>query len=285
MDEKIKVLGFAGSLRKGSYNRALLRVAKGLVPEGMELEIFELDDIPLYNGDVEEQGFPEPVQEFQNKIREVDALLVVTPEYNYSIPGVLKNAIDWASRPPTNCAIVGKPVAVTGASTGRFGTVMDSLPGNRMPMNKVVSGTATTRIARTHQRCLIFSKLGSQKRRIPMPSRIRSAIQPNHPLSPCGGSMYAAFWMRVTIFCMCNLGDPPWDHYNIGRNRLHKACLTDSDFCLAVEIRPGDPIKQRAGTGATGLDLFKPLEFFVGSLLETLFRKNAPVGLGLALGV
>lgn len=127
MDEKIKVLGFAGSLRKGSYNRALLRVAKGLVPEGMELEIFELDDIPLYNGDVEEQGFPEPVQEFQNKIREVDALLVVTPEYNYSIPGVLKNAIDWASRPPTNCAIVGKPVAVTGASTGRFGTLRSQL--------------------------------------------------------------------------------------------------------------------------------------------------------------
>lgn len=121
--QPINVLGFAGSLRKGSYNRAALRAAKQLEPETMRLEIFELDNIPMYNGDIEAQGFPASVQEFQGKIRMADALLIVTPEYNYSVPGVLKNAIDWASRPPTDFALNGKPVAMMGASTGGFGTV------------------------------------------------------------------------------------------------------------------------------------------------------------------
>jgi len=127
MDGRLKVLGFAGSLRKGSYNRATLRKAVQLAPDNMDIEVFELDNIPLYNGDVEAKGFPEPVQEFKNKISEADALLIVTPEYNYSVPGVLKNAIDWASRPLTETPLEGKPVAIMGASTSRFGTVRSQL--------------------------------------------------------------------------------------------------------------------------------------------------------------
>lgn len=125
--DTLNILGFAGSLRKGSYNRAALRAAQHLAPATMSIEIFELDDIPLYNADVEEQGFPEPVQEFKRKINEADGLLIVTPEYNYSIPGVLKNAIDWASRPPTDSPLIGKPIALMGASTGGFGTVRGQL--------------------------------------------------------------------------------------------------------------------------------------------------------------
>jgi len=120
---EIRVLGFAGSLRRGSYNRALLRAAVELDPEGMHLETFELDEIPLYNGDVEKEGFPEPVQRFHQAIAAADALLIATPEYQYGIPGVLKNAIDWASRPPGKAPIVGKPVAIMGATPGLWGTV------------------------------------------------------------------------------------------------------------------------------------------------------------------
>jgi len=117
----IHVLGIAGSLRKDSYNRALLMAASTLLPEGMTLEIADIREIPLYDGDVEAQGVPEPVYALKNRIQNADALLIVTPEYNYSIPGVLKNAIDWFSRepdPPLN----GKPAAIMGASIGMFGT-------------------------------------------------------------------------------------------------------------------------------------------------------------------
>jgi len=120
MDKIISILGFAGSLRKGSYNRALLRTALDLVPEGAKLEIFDLDGIPVYNQDLEPQR-PQKVIEFKAKIKAADALLIVTPEYNYSIPGVLKNAIDWASRPPTDNVFQGKPVAIMSASTGMLG--------------------------------------------------------------------------------------------------------------------------------------------------------------------
>jgi len=118
----IHVLGFAGSLRKGSYNRAILRAATELLPAGMSLEIFDLLPIPLYNADVEAIGEPEPVQEFKARITAADALLIATPEYNYSIPGVLKNALDWASRPSKDSPLNGKPVAMMGAG-GMFGTV------------------------------------------------------------------------------------------------------------------------------------------------------------------
>ena len=117
MAAPVRVLGFAGSLRTASANRGLLRVAAEALPEGMELEVFDLAPIPLYNGDVEAKGFPEPVQAFRERIAAADALLIACPEYNYSMPGVLKNAIDWASRPPSQ-PFAGKPLAIMGAGGG-----------------------------------------------------------------------------------------------------------------------------------------------------------------------
>lgn len=121
MAEHFRILGIAGSLRKGSYNRATLLAAAQLVPEEVTLEIFDLDGIPPYNQD-EEAHPPARVVEFKARIRAADAILFVTPEYNYSIPGVLKNAIDWASRPYGDSAWDGKPVAVMGATVGQMGT-------------------------------------------------------------------------------------------------------------------------------------------------------------------
>jgi chromate reductase len=121
MNKKVSILGFAGSLRKGSYNRALLRAALEMVPEDAKLEIFDLEGIPPFNQDLESQP-PDKVKEFKAKIRAADAILIVTPEYNYSMPGVLKNAIDVASRPYGDNAFDGKPVAMMGASVGMMGT-------------------------------------------------------------------------------------------------------------------------------------------------------------------
>jgi len=120
-DTRLTILGIAGSLRRASYNRALLRVTQQLVPANVTLDIFDLAGIPLFNQD-EEERLPPTVVEFKTRIRAADAILFATPEYNYSIPGVLKNAIDWASRPPGDNAWSGKPVAVIGASIGRLGT-------------------------------------------------------------------------------------------------------------------------------------------------------------------
>jgi chromate reductase len=118
----IKILGIAGSLRNGSYNKAALRAAKNLVPENATLNIFEhLGEIPLFNQDLENNP-PGAVIELKKAIKEADAILFVTPEYNYSIPGVLKNAIDWASRPYGDNSWEDKPVAITGASPGMLGT-------------------------------------------------------------------------------------------------------------------------------------------------------------------
>jgi chromate reductase, NAD(P)H dehydrogenase (quinone) len=119
---KIKILGFAGSLRQGSYNRALLRAASQLVPPEATLEIFDLEGIPLYNAD-QESYMPEKVKAFKQKIREADALLIVTPEYNHSVSGVLKNAIDYASRPAGDNPFNDKPVATMSASTSLMGGV------------------------------------------------------------------------------------------------------------------------------------------------------------------
>ena len=120
MNQPINILGFAGSLRKDSYNRALLRTAFELTPKEAKLEIFELDGIPPFNQDLE-LSVPDKVVEFKRKIKEADALLIVTPEYNYSIPGVLKNAIDWASRPHGDNSFENKPAAIMSASTGILG--------------------------------------------------------------------------------------------------------------------------------------------------------------------
>jgi chromate reductase, NAD(P)H dehydrogenase (quinone) len=119
--KKISILGFAGSLRKGSFNKAILRAAVELIPEGAEIDIFDLEGIPPFNQDLEGH-LPERVKEFKDKIREADAILIATPEYNYSVPGVLKNAIDWASRPYGDNVFSGKPLAIMGASIGMLGT-------------------------------------------------------------------------------------------------------------------------------------------------------------------
>lgn len=121
LDQKVHVLGIAGSLRQGSYNRSALRTAQKLAPAGMEIEIFDLEGIPPFNQD-NELDPPARVIELKSRVRSADAILFVTPEYNYSVPGVLKNAIDWGSRPPGDNIWGGKPAAIMGASPGRFGT-------------------------------------------------------------------------------------------------------------------------------------------------------------------
>ncbi len=121
------ILGISGSLRQGSYNSALLRTTKGLMPEGADLIEGSIADIPLYNGDDEAAtGIPPAVRTLKEQIAAADGLLLFTPEYNNSIPGVFKNAIDWASRPPKDIGRLfgGRPVAVLGASPGWFGTIL-----------------------------------------------------------------------------------------------------------------------------------------------------------------
>jgi len=121
MANPITILGIAGSLRKASYNRGALRAAQQLAPADAKIEIFDLDGIPIFNQD-DDARLPERVTQFKAKIRAADAILISTPEYNYSIPGVLKNAIDWASRPYGDSAWDGKPVAIMGATPGMLGT-------------------------------------------------------------------------------------------------------------------------------------------------------------------
>jgi chromate reductase len=120
MNSKLKILGFAGSLRKASYNKSLLRAAANLMPEDTNLEIFDIDGIPAFNQDTE-KNMPEKVKDFKSKIREANAILISTPEYNYSVPGVLKNAIDSATRPYGDNPFNEKPVAIMSASVGMLG--------------------------------------------------------------------------------------------------------------------------------------------------------------------
>lgn len=121
-EETLHVLAFAGSLRRASYNRGLLRAAMETAPADVVVTMFNLSPIPPYCMDLEAGGGPEPVQELKAAIAAADALLIATPEHNYSFPGVLKNALDWVSRPANSSPFIGKPVAIVGASSGRFGT-------------------------------------------------------------------------------------------------------------------------------------------------------------------
>src|SRR4051794_3867964 len=120
--KQLNVLGFAGSLRKASLNRSLLRAAQELAPAGMTIDIVDLISVPLYNGDVEAAGDPRPVADFKQSILSADAVLIATPEYNHGVPAVTKNAIDWASRPPRQAPMNGKPVGIIGASPGMTGS-------------------------------------------------------------------------------------------------------------------------------------------------------------------
>ena len=120
----LRVLGIAGSLRQGSYNRALLRNAIEVAPPELRIAAFErIGEFPLYDADREARGIPEPVAALRSAMREADGILIATPEYNHSIPGVLKNAIDWASRPAGQAAYDGKPVGIIGATPGRGATI------------------------------------------------------------------------------------------------------------------------------------------------------------------
>jgi NAD(P)H-dependent FMN reductase len=123
----LTIVGFSGSLRRQSYNSALLRAAAAMMPAGSRLDMASIRTFPLYNGDDEAaQGIPADVASLKDAIAAADGLLIATPEYNNSVPGVAKNAIDWLSRPPSDIARVfaGKPVAVIGASPGGFGTIL-----------------------------------------------------------------------------------------------------------------------------------------------------------------
>jgi len=120
--DQINVVGFAGSLRRHSFNRGLVRAAAESATSGIRVEVFDLTDIPLYNQDVEDAGEPASVVALKRAIARADALLVATPEYNHGVPGVLKNALDWASRPRATSPLRDKPVAVTGASPGNGST-------------------------------------------------------------------------------------------------------------------------------------------------------------------
>jgi chromate reductase len=156
MQQTTEVLGIAGSLRRDSFNKALLRAAQQLAPPGMMINIYEdLGSIPPYNTDVEAEAYPEVAKELKRRIRAAEGILIVTPEYNYGLPGVLKNAIDWASRPyPGDSAWEGKPLAIMGASPGQSGTVRAQLQLrqtaiflNMLPLNRpeVLVGRADTK--------------------------------------------------------------------------------------------------------------------------------------------
>ena len=153
MSGPVHILGIAGSLRRESYNRAALRAAGRLLPDGATLDIFELDGIPGFNQD-DERTPPVTVVELKRRLRAADAVLISTPEYNYSVPGVLKNAIDWASRPYGDSAWSGKPAAIMGASVGAIGTARAQYHLRQMfvflnvlPINQpeVMIGNAATR--------------------------------------------------------------------------------------------------------------------------------------------
>lgn len=140
MAETIRIAGISGSLRKNSYNTATLHAARELAPEGMEIDIITLHDFPLFNEDVEAQGWPAPVQAVRDRVENVDGVIFAVAEYNYGMSGVLKNGIDWLSRPTGKGPIVGKPVGIVGASLSMVGTaraqeqVRQAAFYNKMPL-------------------------------------------------------------------------------------------------------------------------------------------------------
>jgi chromate reductase len=151
----LDVLGIAGSLRRDSHNRALLRAAQEVAPAGVAVRVWDgLGGVPLYDGDLEEAGMPGPVVEMAEAVKRSGAVLVVTPEYSQSIPGVLKNALDWAARPPGRSPFRGKVVAITGASPGILGTARAQMDLRRVlaAMGAFVVPSPEVLVAQAHQK-------------------------------------------------------------------------------------------------------------------------------------
>ena len=163
----LRILGICGSLRKGSYNALLLRAYADWAPPETMIETAHIDEIPAYNEDVRQVGFPPSVGRLRDQVQRADALLIVTPEYNYSIPGVLKNAIDWVSRPP-NQPFNEKPIAITGASPSMLGSARAQYDLRRcfVFLNSFVLNQPEVMVAQAHERFDKAGKLthqGSQK--------------------------------------------------------------------------------------------------------------------------
>jgi chromate reductase, NAD(P)H dehydrogenase (quinone) len=160
------VLGISGSLRRGSYNSALLRVAIESAPQNMQMETGRIDDLPLYNDDVRLAGYPPPVQRLREQIARADAVLIVTAEYNYSIPGGLKNAIDWASRPPDQ-PFNEKPIALMGASISMLGSARAQYHLRQcfVYLNSFVLNQPEVMVAKAHERFDEHGKLTDDKTR------------------------------------------------------------------------------------------------------------------------
>jgi chromate reductase len=160
------VLGLSGSLRKGSFNTAALRAAIELAPEGMRIERFDIGEIPLYNEDVKQKGYPPAPDNLRHRIRAADAVLLVTPEYNYSMPGVLKNAIDWASRPPDQ-PFAKKAIGLMGASTGRLGSARAQYHLRQcfVYLNSYVMNTPEIFIAEAHKKFDAEGRLSDEQTR------------------------------------------------------------------------------------------------------------------------
>lgn len=118
----MRIVAISGSLRKASYNRAILFALADVAPSGLALEIQPIRDLPFFDQDVEAEGTPEPVQQLRDAVAAADGLLIATPEYNAGVPGVLKNTVDWLSRPPGRSVLTGKPCAVLGVTPGQLGT-------------------------------------------------------------------------------------------------------------------------------------------------------------------
>lgn len=153
-ESKTRVVAFAGSLRRNSFNRALVRAAQELVPAGMVIELIEIGELPFYNADVEAERDPPSVLEFHSALRDADGVLIATPEYNSGIPALVTNAIDWGSRLPGRSPLVRKPVAVVGASPSQIGTaraqlhlrqLLDHVGARALPPPSVVIATAHER--------------------------------------------------------------------------------------------------------------------------------------------
>lgn len=122
MRDAIQILGIPGSIREESFNRSLLEAASDLARDGMAIEVFDIGSVPAYDEDVENDGDPSEVTDLKKAIADADGLLIATPEYQHGVPGVLKNALDWASRPPGEAPLQGKPTAIMGATVGSYGT-------------------------------------------------------------------------------------------------------------------------------------------------------------------